>query len=72
MAVIFNQIQRFSFKLYKNEYNGVFEVADYSFGIKNEKFKIADSINGHFLLNLRSRNLKYFINKFCHEMRHDL
>ena len=41
MAAIFDQIRRFSFKLYKNEYKGVFKVADYDSEIKNSKFKMA-------------------------------
>ena len=43
MAVIFDEILGFSFKLYKNKYK-VFEVADYSSEVKNGKLKIADSI----------------------------
>ena len=45
MAVIFDWIWRFLFTLYKNEYNGIFEVADYDSEIENEEFKIAGGFN---------------------------
>ena len=36
-AAIFAKIRRFRFKLYKNEYKKVFEVADYDSEVKNLK-----------------------------------
>ena len=44
MATIVYWIRRFSFKFYKNEYSGGFEIADHDFDVKNEKFEMADSL----------------------------
>ena len=41
MVAIFYKIRRFPFELHKNEFKGVFEVADYDSGVENEKFKMA-------------------------------
>ena len=45
MAAIFLlNLMVFFFKLHKNEYKGVSEVADLDSEVKNEKFKVANSI----------------------------
>ena len=49
MAAIFYYIRRFWFKCHKNEYTGVFEVADYDSNVENEILKIADPIRQPFL-----------------------
>ena len=77
MVVIFYWIRRFSFKFYKNEYNGDFQVADYDFDVKNKNSKWQIQYGGHYWLNLKffcqiaqksvSEGFRGRVSRFCNQ-----
>ena len=64
MAVIFVEIQLLLFKLHRNEYKSVFEVADYDSEVKNEKFIMAESTWWQFLTKYDIFLFKLHKNKY--------